>query len=62
MAGPYKIFEKLPNGELVFVEKAENLEQAKMRFLSLSSASDREYLLWDTAKGYEVVFKSGTTS
>jgi hypothetical protein len=33
MSGIYEIFEKLPGGNLVFVEKAEGLEQAEIAFL-----------------------------
>jgi hypothetical protein len=56
--GGYKIFEKLPSGELVFVERAENLEQVKMRFLCLTASTRREYLIWDPAKGYEVFLRA----
>jgi hypothetical protein len=58
MSGIYEIFEKLPDGNLVFVEKAEGLEQAKMRFFFLSMSSQREYLVWDPARGHEVVLRA----
>lgn len=63
MLATYKIFEKFPDGTLAFVEKAENLERAKVRFLSLSAASSqREYLIWDATRGYEVVLRAAATS
>ena len=37
MGGTYDILEKLPNGTFLFVEKAECLAQAKMRFFALAS-------------------------
>jgi hypothetical protein len=55
MAGTYEIFEKFPDDKLVFVERAESLEQAKIRFFSLTFSSRREHLVWDPARGYEVV-------
>ena len=62
MLATYKIFEKFPDGTLAFVEKAENLERAKVRFLSLSASSQREYLIWDATRGYEVVLRAAATS
>ena len=36
MGGTYDILEKLPDGKFSLVERAENLEQAKMRFFALT--------------------------
>jgi hypothetical protein len=58
MAGTYEIFEKFPDDKLVFVERAESLEQAKIRFFSLTFSSRREYLVWDPARGHEVVLRA----
>jgi hypothetical protein len=57
MVGTYEIFEKFPNGQLVYVERTEGLEQAKMRFSFLTASSQREYLIWDPTSGYEVTVK-----
>ena len=57
MAGIYEIFEKLPGGQLTFVEKAEGLEKAKTRFFLLAFSSPREYMVWDPARGCEVLFR-----
>jgi hypothetical protein len=58
MGGTYDILEKLPNGTLLFVEKAESLEQAKMRFFALTSSSRHEYIVYDPTRGCEVVLKA----
>jgi hypothetical protein len=61
MGSIYKIFEKFPDGQLVFVESVESLEEVEMRFLWLTANSQREYLIWDPAKGYEVALKRAAT-
>ena len=43
------------SGDLVFVEKADTLEQAKVRFFFLTLSSGREYLVWDQTRGCNVV-------
>lgn len=58
MAQTYEIFEKLPDGSLLFVEKTESLAQAKVRFFFLTFSSQHEYLVWDSAKGHEVPVKT----
>ena len=58
MGGTYDILEKLRNGTLLFVEKAESLEQAKMRFFALTSSSRHEYIVYDPTRGCEVVLKA----
>jgi hypothetical protein len=58
MSGVYEIFEKSPDGKLVFVEKAEGLEQAKIRFFFLALSSQREYVVWDPTRGHEVVLRT----
>ena len=58
MSAVYEIFEKFPDGELVFVEKAEGLERAKTRFFFLAFSSQREYLVWDPARGQEIVLQT----
>ena len=58
MGAIYEIFEKCPGGDLVFIEKADGLEKAKMRFVCLTLLSQREYLIWDPARGCEVRFSS----
>jgi hypothetical protein len=58
MGGTYDILEKLPNGTLMFVERAESLERAKMRFFALSSASRHEYVVYDPTRGCEVFLKA----
>jgi hypothetical protein len=50
MGGTYDILEKLPNGALLFVERAESLEQAKMRFFALNSSSRFEYVVYDPTR------------
>ena len=62
MASTYDIFEKCPDGQLVFIEKAESLAHAKMRFFFLTLSSQREYLVWDSARGCEVVFGVAATA
>jgi hypothetical protein len=62
MAGTYEIFERVPNGTLAFVEKADGLETAKTRFFCLSVSSQREYLVWDPARGCEVILKVTATA
>jgi len=56
--GTYDILEKLPGGALLLVERAESLEQAKMRFFTLTSSSRHEYLVYDSTRGCEVVLKA----
>jgi hypothetical protein len=58
MGGTYDIFEKLPNGTLLFVERAESLERAKMRFFALTSSSRHEYIVYDPTRGCEVFLKA----
>ncbi len=58
MSGIYEIFEKSPRGDLVFIERAEGLERAKQRFVFLTLASQREYMVWDPARGCEVLFRT----
>jgi hypothetical protein len=62
MGGTYEIFEKSPDGRLVFVEQIESLEQAKVRFFSLTQSSRREYLIWDPARGREVVLRAAAAA
>jgi len=62
MVGTYVIFEKFPDGKLVFVERTESLGQAKMRFFSLTLSSRREYLVWDPTRGHEVVLGAVATA
>jgi hypothetical protein len=52
------ILEKLTGGALLFVERAESLEHAKMRFLALSSSSRHEYVVYDQTRGCEVALKA----
>ena len=58
MGGTYDILEKLPNDTLLFVERAESLERAKMRFFALNSSSRHEYVVYDPIRGCEVVLKA----
>jgi hypothetical protein len=58
MGGTYDILERLPDATLLFVERAESLERAKMRFLALASSSRHEYLVYDSARGCEVVLRA----
>jgi len=58
MGGTYDILEKLPNGTFLLIERAESLEQAKMRFFALSSSSRHEYVVYDSTRGCEVVLKA----
>jgi hypothetical protein len=62
MIGTYEIFEKFCDGKLVYVERTGGLELAKMRFLSLTKASRRDYLIWDPTRGYEVVCRAAATA
>jgi hypothetical protein len=54
----YEILEKCTDGKLIFVESAQSLEQAKLRFFFLSLSSQREYLVWDLARRHEVVLRA----
>ena len=58
MGGTYDILQKLPNDTLLFVERAESLERAKMRFFALTSSSLHEYVVYDPTRGCEVVLKA----
>jgi hypothetical protein len=58
MGGTYAILEKLPDGTLLFIERAESLERAKMRLLALTSSSLHEYVVYDPTRGCEVVLKA----
>ena len=62
MAETYDIFEKLSDDQLVFVEKAEGLPQAKMRFFFLTLSLGREYLVWDRTRGCEVFFRAAAVA
>jgi hypothetical protein len=62
MGSIYKIFEKCPDVTLVFAESADNLEQAKTRFLALMASSQREYLIWDPGRRYELVLRAAATN
>lgn len=57
MVCTYEIFEKFPDGKLVFVEKTASLEQAKVRFFFLTLSSRRDYLVWDPTRGHEVALR-----
>jgi hypothetical protein len=58
MGGTYDILEKLPNDTLLFVERAESLERAKMRFFALTSSSRHEYIVYDPTRGCVVFLKA----
>ena len=58
MGRTYDIFEKLPDGKLLRVETVEGLDLAKMRFSFLTFSSPREYLVYDPARGCEVVLRA----
>jgi hypothetical protein len=58
MGGTYDILEKFPSGALLFVERAESLERAKMRFFALTSSSLHEYVVYDPTRACEVVLKA----
>ncbi len=58
MGGIYEIFEKCSGDDLVFIEKTEGLEKTKLRFVCLTLLLQREYLIWDPARGCEVYFDS----
>jgi hypothetical protein len=60
MLGTYVIFERFPDGKLVFVESTEGLEQAKLRFFHLSESSQRKFVIWDPARGHEVALTAAT--
>jgi hypothetical protein len=62
MGGTYDILEKLPDDTLLFVERAESLERAKMRFFALTSSSRREYIVYDLTRGCEVFLKAGAAA
>jgi hypothetical protein len=62
MGGMYEIYEKFPDGKLMFLEKAEGLEKAKMRFFILATDSQREYLVWDPSRGCEVALRARATA
>jgi len=51
MGGTYDILEKFPGGALLFVERAESLERAKMRYFALTSSSPHECVVYDPTKG-----------
>jgi hypothetical protein len=53
----YDIFERRSDATLAFVESAQSLEQAKMRFFSLSFSSRRQYVVWDQERMHEVVLR-----
>jgi len=55
MSRNYEIFEKSLRGDLVLVEKAATLEQAKTRFFFLTMLSGREYLVWDSVRRCSVI-------
>ena len=61
MVNTYEIFERCPDEKLLFVQRVEGLQHAKMRFFFLTASSQREYLLWDPARGYEVVLRAAAT-
>jgi hypothetical protein len=58
MGGTYDILERLPDDTLLFVERAESLERAKMRFFALTSSSLHKYVVYDPTRGCEVVLKA----
>jgi hypothetical protein len=58
MGGTYDILERLPDGKLLFVETAESLERAKMRFFSLTMSSRHEYVVYDRTRGCEVALRA----
>jgi len=58
MSEIYEIFEKLPDGSLLFIERVANLERAKMRFFALTFSSGREYLVWNSTRGSEVALRT----
>jgi hypothetical protein len=58
MGGTYDIFEKLSDGKLLWIERAESLERAKMRFFALSSSSRHEYVVYDKTRGCKVGLKA----
>jgi hypothetical protein len=46
----YDIFKKTPQNDFVWVEAVEDIVAAKKRLISLTSASQTEYRLWDSAE------------
>jgi hypothetical protein len=57
MLRTYDIFEKHSDGTLAFVESAQSLEQARMRFFYLSFSTRRQYVVWDHERMHEVVLR-----
>jgi len=53
----YDILEKRSDGTLAFVESAQSLEQARMRFFYLSFSTRRQYVVWDRERMHEVVLR-----
>jgi hypothetical protein len=58
MGGTYDIWEKLPDGKLLWIERAESLEQATMHYFSLTLSSRHEYLVYDSTRCCEVILKA----
>ena len=49
----YEIYVRLSSGDLVWVETAESIEQARSRLAKLASIEHRDYALFDTeASGF----------
>jgi hypothetical protein len=56
------IFEKFPDGKLVFVESTEGLERAMQRVFHLSESSQRELVIWDPTRGGEVALTAAPSA
>jgi hypothetical protein len=54
MRSLYHILERLPDGKLLRIETVDSLEQAKLRFSSLTLCSRRQYLVYDPTRGREI--------
>ena len=58
MRSRYHILERLPDGKLLRIETVESLEQAKVRFSSLTLSSLRHYLVYDPTRGREIALNA----
>jgi hypothetical protein len=47
MDSSYDIFRKLPTGEVLWVETADSLEQARLRLAELGTSDPSDYTIYD---------------
>lgn len=49
MSSKYDIFKKTPDTPLVWLERIEDIQEAKKRLISLASSNPGDYFVWDAS-------------